>query len=134
MMEIPEVKNGIIDEIARYLSWEVTVLMGGRHPCRGFYDEDLGGNEEYIAEGFLATYIGFKGDRKNRKELHVFTRNYASTYICDRCMACKLQKSAVREFNFGNFGSTAGWRRTMISHDFYIAFEQRVSPHAQIPG
>ena len=61
MMEIPEVKNGIIDEIARYLSWEVTVLMGGRHPCRGFYDEDLGGNEEYIADGVPGNLYRIQG-------------------------------------------------------------------------
>ena len=89
-MEDAEIKASIISEIAQYIGWEFKICMQGRYPERGYNDEEpvapsLSG--QFFAQGYRAAYVGFKGDRKNRRELHNFCRMYNATYICDRCVS-----------------------------------------------
>jgi hypothetical protein len=92
-MKDPEVRSKVYADVAAYINWEVQVLESKMFPEKWynapFVEGTLRHNRRgtYFAEGFGGIFAGIKGDRKARKEVHRFQRNYASTFICERCVA-----------------------------------------------
>ena len=133
-------KKMFYKQLAKYIAWEVGVLMVGTLPYRGFADEEFA--DEYfkahggdpIADGFQACYFGMKHDRKARREVHNFKRYYGSTFMCDGCFAVYLNKLGPAELAFHNFSPAAFWRLTCLDHENYLAMTADLSPFVEVPG
>ncbi len=128
-------KDKVFKKVAEYIAWEITVLMSGRMPERGFANEEfdpkssrhkLKGQRifEDPDEEYCAAFVGVKGDRKSRTENHKFARSFNCTFICEECLACYRYSKGPIEFCFGDCTAHAGWRPTAISHELYMAIER----------
>ena len=96
-----------------------SLLWSHVRSCRG----QLAGTP--IAEGgFFGAFAGIKGDRKSRKENHLFARNWNSTFICDRCLAVQPYKHGPKELSYGDCCEGVLWLKTFISHEVYLATER----------
>ena len=111
----------------------------GVFPAEGFYKEELDGDRRKligssIAGGFCGAFIGVKADGKARAEIHRHKRHPGATFICDRCLACRLFKNAPSQLYYGDFSELAAHLETWIDNDTYIKTEKCVSPWMSIPG
>jgi hypothetical protein len=127
-----QARDGVFRALAEFIGWEMEVLQTGVMPSTGFDNEpfdpksfrgELAGTP--IAEGgFFGAFAGIKGDRKSRKENHLFARNWNSTFICDRCLAVQPYKHGPEELSYGDCCEGALWLKTFISHEVYLATER----------
>ena len=124
-------KRRVMSRVAHFIGWMVEVLMSGFMPMKGYYGEDFDSKSARyaargaeIADGFQGAFVGFKADRKARRESHFFARRYGSTFICEGCCACAGFKKGPPNLRFGDCTEGAGWRATHITHEAYLLLEQ----------
>ena len=129
-------KRATMSRVAHFIGWMIEVMMSGRMPMKGYYGEDFDSKSARyaargteIADGFQGAFVGFKADRKARRESHFFTRHYGSTFICEACCTCAGFKKGLPNLRFGDCTEDAGWRATHISHEAYLLLEKDVQKH-----
>lgn len=98
-------------ELAAVISWVHEQWALGRHPSEGYYGEPMDGAFRSALAGkelqWLGIYIGNKADGKGRKELHKFARNFATMFVCERCLAVQRFPSAPEMLHYANWTDTA---------------------------
>lgn len=128
-------------EVCRFLSWSLDHAARGVHPEVGFYGDAFSGfratmqGTPLMHDCFRAVLAGIKSDTKMKVQMHAFSRFWACTMLCERCMAMQpFRRAGGSELSFGDLRMTATWRRTMISHQTYLLTEPQISPWNQVAG
>ena len=134
-----EIFNIVYEELCKFIGWSFRITRHNRGPDLGFYDEPLTGYMreligQVLAGGWLATFAGCKTDGKQRASLSRYQRKASSTFICVFDLASNPFPLARRDLVFCDFTPSAGWRKTLISHEEYMATERVLSPMRHIDG
>eukprot|EP00959_Pyramimonas_sp_CCMP1952_P024095 505464-Pyramimonas_sp.AAC.1 len=123
LMSSKDTRFGVFKKMGELTAWVHDAWVSGRYPDIGFKGEEFDPKSlryalrgKQIADGMCAIYVGVKGDRKSRKELHRFERHYGKSFICERCLACLPGKIAPFFLTYGDFTSSAAWRQTEFTH------------------
>ena len=141
-MHDAEVQKKVFADVANYTDWEVRVLESKRFPPKWYMHQDFDKASaryqrrgQLLADGFGAVFTGIKGDRKSRKEVHGFARNYHCTFKCERCFAMSpTTKLSVPSLWFTRFDRNAGWRKHQVTHDLYERVDRVLSPYLGVRG
>ena len=151
MMSIPQsvmrqkrVRARIHTAAAKYIAWNMRFLESGTGPAVGFYGEEFPANsvaarlagQPLAADGWHATFFGFHGDHKSRRECHQFQQHYNAMYICDGCFAVQPSKNAPKGLMYKDFRREAVHKSTRFDHTGYVRCPHvfGVSPWTAIPG
>lgn len=128
-------RTSFAKEAGEFLAWQQRVLLEGRRPSVGFYNEALDGARGARAGNRFRlpmAIVGWHGDCKARKEMNCFKRWWKARQVCDACLAV----SSPGHLCFRDFHG--GWRDFPITHDMYMQMCDRtgdtVSPLLLIPG
>ena len=103
--------------IADFTAWEQDVLLEGRQPCHGFYNEELQRPWTGQSLQVKACIFGWQGDFKARMEAFGFRWYYRTKRICDSCEAMACTKNSDPTLSYKNFADDAQWRRTKYSDE-----------------
>lgn len=136
------VRDAAMQDICSFLAWSIDACMAGIAPSCNYYGEEfLAGSVRadaagrLLAGGWAACYAGWKGDRKERKNLHHLDRNYLSTKICEYCLAVKpTAKCRCKDLTYADSSPNAMWRMTQLTQADFEHLQSRRSPFAQLPG
>ena len=136
------VKDNAFEIICNFLAWSFKCCQQGIAPTLDFYGLPFPKASVWqncastqLANGWHGCYTGWKGDRKERKNLHHLHRNYNSTFICEHCLAvAPYKKCTCPELSYADMSQTALWRQTVMTHADFMRTAVKPSPFACIPG
>jgi hypothetical protein len=124
-------------QMFQWLAWSMQSLLEGLWPMvdhlgraftEGYRAENAG---KPLAAGWRGLFVQLRGDLLCLRQSFGW-RCYAHDFLCHRCFASKK----VDELSYFDCSQTAGWRRTLTSHEAYLIntpIDQR-SPLFAIPG
>ena len=137
------VKDEAMKTIGRLLARSFKLCHLGKKPKieyvhvsgDGWKDDGPDASSVDLAGGWKGCFAGWKGDRKEGKNLFKFHRNYISTYVCELCLAVQPFKKYIGpELAYTNHWSTALWRQTVMTDKTIALCQRETSPFACIPG
>ena len=123
LLPTPALQKGAHAAVAQFLSWSFDLCMQGR--------TETGEN---LAGKWRGAFVFWKGDRKMRKECHLFSRYWQTTQMCELCLANLGYKRSVPELTCGDLSDRARWWDTETSDRAYLLTEPRLSPWTVVPG
>lgn len=142
LMRDKSVRDRVHDQVAKYIAWNLEIMQRGIAPTVGFYGEEfprtsvagrLAGSS--IGFGWTATFFGWHGDQKSRRDTHRFQHHYNKTWICDECFAVQHFKNSPKHLLFQDFRPDALHKLTRFADLGYRrAFALNLSPWAIVPG
>jgi hypothetical protein len=106
--------RAVMERLAAYMAWNFEVALSGECPTVGYRGEELPEQGRLMGE-YKAAYVFFKCDMKARVECHQFAHNYASTFVCDCCLATQpfpaaLNNERLRVLLYTDTSPSAQWR------------------------
>ena len=132
------VREAVHAAVAKVVAWSLAAAMAGIGPPAGAYGEPLQGENaklagQCLAQGWRMCFFGTNADAKARVQMHLFSRHYQCTFVCEGCFACKESLKVPLQLHFADFSAAAVWRETLLSHTGYM-MHPPVSPWSQVPG
>jgi len=128
--------------VAEFFRWNFEILEAGVLPERCFYGKEwkcpirrkLAADKVRLFGRYRASFGGMKTDLKARVECHGLRSSYASTVMCDACLALQPFPGAFRDprrrpFLYTDFRAVSRWRTTGG-----LGEGMRASPYRCIPG
>jgi hypothetical protein len=120
---IPEelVIEETFDDLLELMAGDYEILWTGKRP-----DGSL------IAGGWCASFAAFTGDLKETAKEHRLARNYAASFLCCKCLACKT----IVRANPWDFSDGTWWRANPTTHEQYLRATHPVdrSPWLRLRG
>ena len=133
-------KSACHQEVGRYMSWQANVLLTRKWPTVGYDKEEFPSGSLYFKRRgqdlgqMLGAVVGWQGDAKARREVHVLSQHYGAMLCCDQCRAQLVKPNADPTMRYTNLSPHAPHAKTQISNAEYLATTPVVSTYFGIAG
>ena len=132
------IKGKTHERIGKLIGYAMRTLESGNYPLHDCDGNDFPPNSKqaYLAgkpfseEHWKCCFAAFKSDLEARVHIHRLTRNYMANYICEHCIAGKVN------FCYKDFTANASWQDMRFTHEQFLALnsESKQSPWITVPG
>ena len=124
VMREKQVRDRVHEEVAKYVAWNLDHMQAGVAPRKGFYGEEFPAGSmaaklaaaPLLASGWTATFFGWHGDHKSRRETHRLSQHYNCTYLCDVCFAVQNFAKSNKLLLYQNFRPDALHKLTRFAN------------------
>lgn len=117
LLKKSDVTAGTLDEIMRIFAWSMNSLLTGIVPRVNWLGLPVASTDDYIAGGWKGVFTQVRGDWQFMCELFKFPAWNGAENMCWICKA----SNKIPELIFTDCRLCAGWRRTMRTHESYVA-------------
>ena len=106
-----------MDAILRLFAWSCNTLLKGETPRLSYQGHELQSGGKPLAGPWRACLCQVRGDWSFYKERFDFPQWNSALEMCFCCRA----SSTLRHLAWSDFSLTAGWRKTLWTHESYLA-------------